>query len=186
MPRACVPLADGFEEIEAITIVDVLRRAGVEVCVARVGDSAGDLGVTGSHGVVVTADAPLAAAAESTWDLVVLPGGLPGAHHLRDDAGVQRLLRAQHSSGRRVAAICAAPIALGAAGVLTGKRATSYPGFEGELTGADCVEDRVVRDGNVVTSRGPGTALDFSLALVEELCGADTAAELRAGMLVAS
>lgn len=182
MPNACVLLANGFEEIEAVTIIDVLRRAEISVAVLAVGTS--ELRVEGSHAIVVEADRPLREALNDAWDVVILPGGLPGAHNLRDDPEVQTLVKAQHQSGKRVAAICAAPIALGAAGILAGKRATSYPGFEDELTGATCVTDRVVCDGNVVTSRGPGTALPFALEIVSQLRGDDLASTLRNQMLV--
>ncbi len=182
MAKVCVLMADGFEEIEAIAIIDVLRRAELEVTTAGLGGTS----VDGAHGVVVQADAALDDVADQDWDLVVLPGGLPGATNLRDDARVQQLVKKQAASGKRVAAICAAPIALGAAGVLEGKNATSYPGFEDQLTGANTVEDRVCIDGNIITSRGPGTAIEFSLALVKELCGAEVADGLRNGMLVGS
>ena len=181
-PRVCVLLADGFEEIEAITIVDVLRRAEVDVTTLGV---SGAVNAQGAHGIDVVVDRPLdAAAADECWDMVILPGGLPGAETLRDNPAVQSLVKAQHAAGRGVAAICAAPIALGAAGVLDGKRATSYPGFEEQLTGASCVAEAVVVDGNVVTSRGPGTAIEFSLSLVERLRSSEIADALRAGMLV--
>ena len=180
MPKVCVLLANGFEEIEATTIIDVLRRAEVDVTTLGVEG----VRVRGAHAIEITADATLAAGAQEDWDLVVLPGGLPGAHTLRDDAGVQALVTRQHERGGRLAAICAAPIALGRAGVLAGKRATSYPGFGGELTGAELVDERVVRDGTVITSQGPGTAMEFALQLVTELCGGDKATELRQGMRV--
>jgi 4-methyl-5(b-hydroxyethyl)-thiazole monophosphate biosynthesis len=180
MPRACVPLAEGFEEIEAITIVDVLRRAEVEVVVAGVSG----LTVRGAHAITITADRLLAEVSDQRWDAVVLPGGLPGAKHLRDDPGVQRLLRRQNAARGLIGAICAAPIALSKAGLLMGKAATSFPGFEGQLECREYREERVVVDANVVTSRGPGTALYFALELVRELGLADTAARLEHGMLV--
>jgi protein deglycase len=163
MAKALVLLADGFEEIEAVTIIDVLRRAEVEVHVAALGGES----ATGSHGIVVLADGPLARVDASQFDAVVLPGGMPGAKHLSEDARVQQILREAAASGKLVAAICAAPTALEAAGVLSGKRATSYPGFK--LPSAQYSEDRVVEDGNVITSRGVGTALEFALKLVERL-----------------
>jgi 4-methyl-5(b-hydroxyethyl)-thiazole monophosphate biosynthesis len=180
MSKVCVLFADGFEEIEAITIVDILRRAEVDVTTVGIDGTR----VQGSHSIVVEADKALGDVSDESWDMVILPGGLPGATNLRDHPDVQQLLKTQSSSGGRLAAICAAPIALGAAGVLEGKRATSYPGFEAELIGADCVEDRVVVDGNVITSRGPGTSIEFALTLVSELRGAQVAAALRQGMLV--
>jgi 4-methyl-5(b-hydroxyethyl)-thiazole monophosphate biosynthesis len=174
--KALVPLAEGFEELEAVTIVDVLRRAGVEVTLAALAKSP----VTGSHGIVVNADAELDGLDASTFDAVVLPGG-PAAKRLRDDPRVRAIVQRMAERGRLVAALCAAPIALEAAGVLTGKRATVYPG--NELPSAELVEERVVVDGNVVTSRGPGTALEFSLALVALLVGRETAESLRRAML---
>jgi 4-methyl-5(b-hydroxyethyl)-thiazole monophosphate biosynthesis len=135
---------------------------------------------------VVRADRSLARAVKEPWDIVILPGGLPGATNLRDHPEVQALIKEQHRQGRRIGAICAAPIALGAAGILQGKKATSYPGFEKELKGATVVQDRVVRDGNIVTSRGPGTALEFALELVSELRGKAASENLRKGMLVAT
>jgi 4-methyl-5(b-hydroxyethyl)-thiazole monophosphate biosynthesis len=183
MSRACVLLAPGFEEIEAVTIIDVLRRAGIETSVLGVG---GKGPVRGSHDITVDADRSLADAESDSWDIVILPGGLPGATNLRDDPRVLALLRRQHESGKRLGAICAAPIALGAAGVLEGRKATSYPGFEKELRGATPSADRVVKDGNVITSRGPGTALEFALAIVADLEGKAAADKLRSGMLVAT
>lgn len=179
MRIACL-LAPGFEEIEAITILDVLRRAELDVRAVAVG---GARLVPGAHGISVTADELLAP--DQSWDLVVLPGGLPGAENLRDDPGVQTLIQNQAAAGKGLAAICAAPIALAAAGALRGRQATAYPGFEDQL-GAE-VELRpgdVVRDGPIITSRGPGTALAFALALVETYGAPGQAEALRAGMLV--
>jgi 4-methyl-5(b-hydroxyethyl)-thiazole monophosphate biosynthesis len=169
MKRVLVPLAEGFEELEAVTIIDILRRAGLEVVVASLAGST----VTGSHGIRIAADTPLAALLEQDFDMIALPGGMPGADHLKNDPRIAGFVRRLHETGRPVAAICAAPMVLAAAGVLEGRRATSYPGFlEGASAGA-VVGDDVVVDRNVITSRGPGTALDFALALVEELLGAD-------------
>ncbi len=181
MSRAAVLLIDGFEETEAVTIIDVLRRAEINVDVLGVEGKR----VVGSHHIAVEADALLADHAGDRYQLVVLPGGMPGAARLRDHDGVQAFVKAHHAAGRMVAAICAGPIALAKAGVLQGKRATCYPGFEGQLTGATVQKSTaVVRDGNVVTSRGPGTAMAFSLALVEALCDATTANMLGAAMVV--
>jgi len=180
MARVCVLLANGFEEIEAVTIIDVLRRAEVDLTTAAVAPGP----VRGSHGLVVEADRSLADAAKETWDMVILPGGLPGATNLRDDPKVQDLLRRQAEAGRKIGAICAAPIALGKAGLLKGKKATCYPGFQDQLTGASYEESQVVRDGNIVTSRGPGTAMEFALALAADLKGKGVADSLRKGMLV--
>jgi 4-methyl-5(b-hydroxyethyl)-thiazole monophosphate biosynthesis len=176
--RALVLLADGFEEIEAVTIIDVLRRAGVAVVTAALTSRS----VRGSHAITLEADASLDAVSNEDFDAVVLPGGMPGSKHLRDDARVRALVRRAAESGKLVGAICAAPIVLEAAGLLAGKRATAYPGSE--LPSARYVEASVVTDGALVTSRGVGTALEFALALVERLAGAETAARLRAAMLV--
>lgn len=177
-PRVAVPLAEGFEEIEAVTVVDVLRRAGIVVRVLglRTGQ------VTGSHGITVNADARLMDEVEQPFDAIVLPGGLPGATNLRDDPHVQEMIRAQHEAGRLLAAVCAGPLALSAAGVLKDRRATGYPGHT-----IDCREyanERVVVDGNIITSRGVGTAIDFALAIVTALVGQAEADALREKMLV--
>jgi 4-methyl-5(b-hydroxyethyl)-thiazole monophosphate biosynthesis len=161
MAKVAVLLADGFEEIEAVTVIDVLRRAGVEVVAASL---QGD-GALGSHAIRVAADCTLDELNSDELDAVVLPGGMPGAEKLRDDQRVIQLLQRLAGARKLVAAICAAPIALDAAGVIEGRRATSYPGFE--LPDADYVTDRVVQDDHLVTSRGPGTALEFSVVLVQ-------------------
>jgi 4-methyl-5(b-hydroxyethyl)-thiazole monophosphate biosynthesis len=178
MAQAAVLLANGFEEIEAVTIIDVLRRGGVEVKAAALeGDS-----VLGSHDIRVAADCSIDELDVEGLDAEVLTGGLPGAEKLRDDARVKRLLVAAAAAKKLVCAICAAPIALDAAGVIEGRRATSYPGFA--LEDAEYVTDRVVEEDHIVTSRGPGTALEFSLALVRRLVGHERATELRQKMLV--
>ena len=169
MKRVLVPLAEGFEELEAVTIIDILRRAGIDVVVASLAGSP----VTGSHGIRLAADTPLGALAEQDFDMIALPGGMPGADHLKKDPRIAEIIRRLHGAGRPVAAICAAPMVLAAAGVLDGRRATSYPGFLEDAGNTTVVGDAVVIDGGVITSRGPGTALDFALALVEELAGRD-------------
>ena len=184
---AAVLLADGFEEIEAATVIDVLRRAGVHVHVLGVG-ARSDAMRTGSHGLSMGVDGRIDDVAAGVWssvDALVLPGGMPGAAHLRDDAAVQAHLVAHHARGGLVGAICAAPIALVPGGLLAGRRATCFPGFEAQLVNARVSDSAVVVDGNVVTSRGVGTALSFALALVDLLVGAARAEELRAQMLVA-
>ena len=167
MKRVLVPLAPGFEELEAVTIVDILRRAGLEVVVASQAGGA----VTGSHGIRLEADAALADVVDHDFDLVALPGGMPGADHLKRDPRIAGIVRRLHDAGRPVAAICAAPMVLDAAGVLEGRRATSYPGFLEGAAKATVVDEPVVADRGVITSRGPGTALDFALTLVAELLG---------------
>jgi 4-methyl-5(b-hydroxyethyl)-thiazole monophosphate biosynthesis len=164
-----MPLAEGFEEIEAVTVIDLLRRAGIEV---RTATLAGPR-VMGSHGIVMEADIALDAAEAADYDMIVLPGGMPGAEHLRQDARVIALLRRFAGEGRYTAAICAAPGVLAHAGLLDGRRATSFPGFlnGASAPGIGLSEEPVVVDGKVVTSRGPGTAIEFSLALIELLSG---------------
>lgn len=167
MASVLVPLAQGCEELEAVTIVDLLRRAGIEVVTAGLADGP----VTASRGVVLVPDTTLDEALKQDFDMVVLPGGMPGADHLDDDPRVRDLLRNMADSGRFTAAICAAPKVLGNAGLLEGKRATSFPGFldKMSLPGVSYLEETVVQDGKVITSRGPGTAMDFALHLIETL-----------------
>lgn len=163
-----VLLADGFEEIEAVTIIDVLRRAEVAVTTASLGARR----VAGSHQIALEADALLDEVSVESYDALVLPGG-PAAKTLREDARAQACIRKAAAAGRLVAAVCAAPTALEVAGVLVGKRATAFPGCA--LPSAQFVEDSVVEDGNVITSRGPGTSLAFALKVAERLRGAEVA-----------
>jgi len=179
MMQVIVPFTEGFEEIECLTVVDVLRRAGLSVTLASLD---GDL-VTGRSNIVVQADATLDAVADQPWDLVVLPGGLPNAFLLRDDARVQALAQRIKQQQGVVSAICAAPIALAAYGLLDGHRVTSYPGTEDAIAAlapeAIYCDEAVVEDGNLITSRGPGTAMAFALRLVEKLCGRTKADAVR-------
>ena len=173
MANALVLLADGFEEIEAVTIIDVLRRGDVVVTTASLGGQR----VTGSHQICIEADALLDEIAVESFDAVVLPGG-PAAKTLREDARAQATIKRAAAAGKVLAAVCAGPTALEAAGVLAGKRATSYPG--NALPSASWVQESVVIDGDVITSRGPGTTMAFALAVVERLSGekvANTTAE---------
>ncbi len=177
--RVVVPLAPGFEEIEAVTVIDVLRRAEIEVITASLDPGP----VRGAHGITVIADLDIDALPQSEFDMVVLPGGLPGAEHLTNDRQVQTLLRRTIDSGGRVAAICAAPMAFGPSGLAAQRTTTCYPGFENRFEQAKQVENRVVIDGPLITSRGPGTALEFALELVGLLAGEETAAKLESAML---
>jgi len=177
-----VPLAPGFEEIEAITIIDVLRRAGVTVDVAGIVSGP----ITGSHGITVTPDRTLAGVDSGVYDLVALPGGMPGTQHLREDPDVQRIVRELAVRGRYTTAICAAPTVLAAAGVTQGRAVTSHPSVAAELEGPTYRQDAVVVDGPVITSRGAGTAIEFALALVETLVDHATAERLRQQMVVPS
>ncbi len=170
MVKVLVPLAAGCEEIEAVTIIDILRRAGIEVI--TVGLVPGP--VHASRGVVLLPDSDLDAVLQDAFDMIVLPGGMLGSEHLKNDSRILALLQSLATAGHFVAAICAAPMVLHAAGLLQGRRVTSFPGVLDELAGSHVyLNDRVVVDGNIVTSRGPGTAMDFALMLVELLVGQD-------------
>jgi len=167
MASVLVPLAQGCEELEAITVVDLLRRAGIEVTTAGLDEQA----VQASRGTVLVPDANLDEALKQDYDMVVLPGGLPGADHLDNDPRIHALLREMASSGRYTAAICAAPKVLAHAGLLEGRQVTSFPGVLDAVSGIDYRSEAVVEDGNLITSRGPGTAMDFALTLIERLVG---------------
>ena len=183
MKAVLLPLAEGFEEIEAITLIDVLRRADIKVTTAALKAQ----NVTGAHGIGLLADRLLDQVRGQHFDLIVLPGGLPGAHHLRDDVRVIHLLQEAVAAGRYVAAICAAPVALAKAGLLQGKRAAAYPGSLDKLDiqGLTLLSDDVVQDGKIITSRGPATAMVFALHLVQLLQGEEVALRVGQGMLVA-
>lgn len=177
-----VPIADGSEEIEAVSIIDVLRRAGAEVTVASVGDPQ----ITASRGVRIVADCRIEACRDRDFDMIALPGGMPGATHLRDSRTLQAMLRRHQAADRLYGAICAAPaVVLSHHGLLEGKRVTGHPAFADQLRGGQSVPERVVVDGKCVTSQGPGTALEFALTLVALLYDEAKAAEVAAPMLVA-
>lgn len=169
MSRVLVPLAQGCEELEAITITDLLVRAGIEVTTAGLDERP----VTASRGTTIIPDTTIEAITGQSFDLIVLPGGLPGADHLRDNKSLQLLLKNHAAEGRRIGAICAAPKALAAAGLLEGRRATAYPGVLEALANdqIDIRNSAIEIDGNIITSRGPGTAMDFALTLIELLEG---------------
>jgi 4-methyl-5(b-hydroxyethyl)-thiazole monophosphate biosynthesis len=181
MASVLVPLAEGCEELEAVTIIDLLVRAGIEVVSAGLKPGP----VKASRGVVITPDTTLDEALTREFDMVVLPGGLPGANYLNEDPRIQQLIKEMAAGGRYTAAICAAPKVLVTAGVLEGKRATSYPGSLDALdtSAIDYREEVVVQDGQVITSRGPGTAMAFALTLIENLAGKAKRDEVAAGLL---
>ncbi len=180
MKTAVLFLAQGFEEIEAIATTDVLRRAGVKVVTVAIGD---DVNVVGAHDVVVQADALLSEVSLSDADALILPGGWPGAKNLSECKPLVDAIVKQHAEGEWVAAICAAPFVLGVNGILKGKEATCYPGFEKDLQGATFVEKGVVVSGNVITARGPAFSIDFGLAIAEVLVGKENAEDVAKGML---
>lgn len=182
---ALVPIAEGTEELEAVTIIDVLRRAGIEVTVASANEGE-NLQITGAQGTAIVADKMLGQCAENSYDLIAVPGGLPGSEHLAEHQTLDAMLRAQAEQGRLIGAICAAPaLVLSSKGLLRDRTATCYPAFQQELEAKEVdSEARVVVDGNIVTSQGPGTALDFALQLVEQLCGVVKREEVGAPMVL--
>jgi protein deglycase len=168
MSRVLIPLAQGCEEIEAVTVVDILRRAGIEVITAGLTDGP----VRASRGTVLMPDTTLDVVLMQDFDMIVLPGGMPGSEHLKSDARIISLLQRMAKAGKFVTAICAAPIALHAAGLLQGRSVTSFPGVLDQMPGSHrYLQDAVVVDGHIVTSRGPGTAMDFALTLIALLAG---------------
>ena len=172
-------LADGFEEVEALTIVDFLRRAGVDIRIVGIGGSP----IRGSHGIAVLPDVSIDEVGDDV-EGVVVPGGMPGAENISSSDKALELIRKADEQSRLVGAICAAPaVVLEKTGILKGRRATCYPGFETRFTDVVFLEERVVLDGNVITSRGPGTAAEFSVALIEKLVGKKTADEIAAATL---
>ena len=167
-------LADGFEEIEALTPLDVLRRAGIDVRSVAIGSKI----AVGSHGIPVICDMEADEVDPSSLSLVIFPGGMPGSLNLDASPYTDKLIDAVLKNGGRLAAICAAPLVLGRRGLLEGKEAICYPGFEGELSGAIISEKSVVTDGNITTAKGMGVALPFALELVRIICGEDKANEI--------
>ncbi len=180
MSKIAVFFADGCEEIEGLTVVDMLRRAGIDVCGVSI---TGSREVHGSHNITFLADLTYEEADLDTFDGAVLPGGVPGTPNLGAHAGVVSTIKKFAEEGKLVAAICAAPSILGENGILKGKRATCHPGWEDRLTGAVVSEETAVTDGNVITSRGMGTAVDFSLAIIRKLSDEETVAKVKKGIV---
>ena len=176
MKKAYVFLADGFEEIEGLTVVDVLRRAGVRTETVSVMETKK---IDGAHGIKVEADLLFEEAEAESADMIVLPGGMPGTVHLGEHQRLAELLQSFAASDRKVAAICAAPSVLGGLGILKNKKAACYPGFEEKLEGAQVFTDPVVKDGNITTSRGVGTAISFALELISQLEGEVKARQIK-------
>ena len=181
MKTIFVFLAEGFEEIEALAPVDVLRRAGLSVRTVSVMN---EQMVAGAHGVPVVADLMFAEVNPEDAEMILLPGGLPGATNLDAHEGLSRLILDFASAEKPLAAICAAPLVLGNRGLLNGKKATCYPGFETYLQGAEYTAALVEKDGNFITGKGPGAALEFAFAIVEQYCGIDKVNELKQGMMI--
>lgn len=179
MHKVLLPLAQGCEDLEAVTIIDLLRRAAITVVTAGLDTEP----VTASRGTVIIPDTDLDTALKDDYDMVVLPGGLPGADHLDNDERIKAILIKMANSEKFTAAICAAPKVLANAGLLDGKKATSYPGCLESASNMDISGDAVVIDGKVITSRGPGTAMDFALTLIESLEGKDKRDEVEKALV---
>jgi 4-methyl-5(b-hydroxyethyl)-thiazole monophosphate biosynthesis len=179
--KVLVPLADGTEEIEAMTLIDVLRRAGAEVTVAGVASRE----ITAAHGVGLLADKLIAECTDEIFDMIALPGGMPGSENLRKSKPLADLLVKQQKEDRWYAAICAAPaVVLAPLGLLVNRHATCFPGFTDRLQGATASDDRVVVDGRCITSKGPGSAMEFAVTLVSVLFGKAKADEVAAALLM--
>ena len=175
MAQTAVFLAEGFEEIEALTVVDLLRRAGIECRMVSISEK---VEVTGSHGIMVQADEALGELDFSGLDMLILPGGMPGTKNLKACAPLAEQIRAFDAADKYLAAICAAPTVFGEMGLLRGRRACCYPGCEDALDGAEVVTEEVAVDGHFTTSRGMGTAIPFGLALIERLLDPGAAEEM--------
>lgn len=180
MKKVSVILADGFEEIEALTVVDLLRRAQIYVGTVSITD---DYTVHGAHGINAQAEDLFEEVAFVESDMIVLPGGMPGTSNLNAHEGVRRVVKEFNRDGKYIGAICAAPTILGNLGLLKGKRVSCYPSVEQEIQGAVMTRTDVTVDGNLITSRGAGTAIAFALKLIEMLSGAEKAAEIAEAIL---
>lgn len=175
MAKVYIFLADGYEEIEGLTVVDLLRRASIEIFMVSV---TGNINVTGAHHITTSADLLFEDVDFTDADMLVLPGGMPGTVHLEEHEGLDKLLKEFHAKGKSLAAICAAPSILGTKELLKGKNATCYPGYEEKLIGASVRNEIVVVDGNIITSKGMGTTIDFSLSLIKDIKGAAEAKKI--------
>ena len=181
MNKIAVHLAEGFEEIEAISIIDVLRRAAFEVNIVSV---SGNFVVTGAHNIKVMADSLFESVDYNSVDMIVLPGGMPGSNNLNNHDGLKEQILNFHENGKPLGAICAAPLVFGNLGILKDKKATCYPGFEDELLGAKPTGAGVEQAGTFVTGKGPGVAINFAIKIVEMLKGKELAKELAEKMIV--
>jgi len=181
MKNLYIHLVDGFEEIEAVTIIDVLRRAGLNVISVSL---TANRTVKGSHNIEINADVLFADVDYSKGSMIILPGGMPGAKNLNEHEGLKRQIVDYQNKGLYLAAICAAPIVLGGLGILSGRRVVCYPGYEAHLIGADVQSDPFIVDNNIITGRGVGAALGFSLEIVRILKSEQSALELSRAMLV--
>lgn len=175
MAKAYIFLANGYEEVEGLTVVDLLRRADIETIMVSI---TGEMFVTSSHHIITKADELFENVDFSDADILILPGGMPGTNYLKAHPGLDHLLKQFHAEGRMLAAICAAPSVLGTKGLLKGKKATCYPGVEDLLAGAHYVDAPVVQDGNIITSKGLGTAIEFALTIIKNFEGEKEAVKI--------
>ena len=180
MSRVCIFFAPGLEEIEGLTVVDLMRRADIPISIVSIGDS---LEITGAHGIRITADSRFVDMDFSGTEMLVLPGGAPGTCNLNACEPLKALLRDFYDKGKYIGAICAAPMILGHLGFLKGRKATCYPGFEKDLIGAVHVTDEAVIDGHIITSRGLGTAIEFAASLISLLTDEATAEDIKKSVM---
>lgn len=180
MPSVLIPLADGVEEMEAVILIDVLRRAGMDVTSAGLTGAA----VTASRGVRLVPDKAWADIRPGSFDVLAIPGGAEGVNRLKADTRILNTVRVFHGAGKWIAAVCAGPLVLQEAGILTGRRATCHPGVAAQLTATARLDDRVVVDGHVITSQGPGTSFEFALALVRYVLDPEKARSLAKAMIL--
>lgn len=181
MKTAYLFLATGFEEIEAVTVIDMLRRAEINVTTVSISRN---LQVEGAHGMTLTADCTWVEMPVEDVDWLILPGGMPGTKHLAECKPLISLLQRHAAAQKNIAAICAAPSVLGQAGLLAGYKATCYPGFETQLTGADVTGESVAVDRNIITANGPGAAIPFASAIIEKIAGAEKSKEIVSAMML--
>ncbi|MDR1257678.1 MAG: DJ-1/PfpI family protein [Tannerellaceae bacterium] len=181
MKKVVLFLATGFEETEAVGTVDVLRRGRIDVAIASI---TGEHAVTGAHGITIVADALFDEVSYDGIDALTLPGGMPGSANLNAYEPLRKLLTEHYAKGKLIAAICAASLVLGGLGLMNGRKATCYPGYESHLTGAKLTGEAVVTDGNIITGRGPGLVYDFALTIVSYLSGENVAQGVSDGLLL--
>lgn len=180
MKRVAIIVADGFEEIEGLTVVDLLRRADIRIDMVSIGTTKK---IVGSHNICIEADFLFEDYSFEEVDMIVLPGGMPGTKHLLEHNRLQEIITEFYKNGKALAAICAAPSVLGQAGILHEKQAVCYPGFEEELVGAKLIYEEVVVDKTIITSRGLGTAIPFSLEIITYLSGKELSEKIKTGIL---
>lgn len=180
MSKVVLFLADGFEEIEALSVVDILRRGNVDIKTMSIKNS---VEVVGKSGITVMSDICFNKKAALDADMIVLPGGGLGTENLKNNHEVENIIKIFFENNKYIAAICAAPSILGIIGILNGKKAICYPGFESQLEGAEIVNENVVKDGNIITSKGPGTAADFAFCILDALKGEKCAEEVKKGFI---